>query len=75
MRKVFLFLILSFCICTSCKANPKRSAELIAIDIYYDSRGFYNRINVTSNNTRIVVEKNGAITSKKIIRMEIIKNI
>ena len=36
-------------------------------NIYYDSRGFYNRINVTPNTCGVVVIKNGSITSKSII--------
>ena len=36
-------------------------------NIYYDSREFYNKINVTPNNCGIVVVKDGAITSKTII--------
>ena len=44
-------------------------------NIYYDSDGFYNKINVTPNNSGIVIVKDGKIVDRKIILMENYKEI
>jgi len=44
-------------------------------NVYYDSKRFYHRINVTPNNSGIVTVKDGKIIERKIIKMENYKKL